>query len=102
MYSDAAYIDAARGNARFASTIPRFAFYRGLLPSQIGSHGDLEDMMRQTAIPCVFMRGGTSRGPYFLAADLPSDPSLRDRVLLAVMGSPDARQIDGLGRVCKG
>lgn len=53
--------------------------------------------MRQTAIPCVFMRGGTSRGPYFLAEDLPSDPSLRDRVLLAVMGSPDARQIDGLG-----
>ena len=53
--------------------------------------------MQQTAIPCVFMRGGTSKGPYFLADDLPSDPAMRDRVLLAVMGSPDVRQIDGLG-----
>ena len=53
--------------------------------------------MPQTAIPCVFMRGGTSRGPYFLAKDLPDDPNLRDRVLLAAMGSPDPRQIDGLG-----
>lgn len=51
----------------------------------------------QTRIPCVVQRGGTSKGPYFLASDLPSDPGLRDRVLLAVMGSPDARQIDGLG-----
>ena len=51
----------------------------------------------QTAIPCVFMRGGTSRGPYFLASDLPADPATRDAVLLAVMGSPDDRQIDGLG-----
>jgi 4-oxalomesaconate tautomerase len=51
----------------------------------------------QTAIPCIFMRGGTSRGPYFLERDVPSDPVARDRVLLSVMGSPDARQIDGLG-----
>src|SRR5512133_46104 len=51
----------------------------------------------QTAIPCYFMRGGTSRGPFFLASDLPSDVPTRDRVLLAVMGSPDRRQIDGLG-----
>jgi len=51
----------------------------------------------QTAIPCLFMRGGTSRGPFFAESDLPEDPVLRDRVLLAVMGSPDARQIDGLG-----
>jgi 4-oxalomesaconate tautomerase len=43
------------------------------------------------------MRGGTSKGPFFLADDLPGDPELRDRVLLAVMGSPDPRQIDGLG-----
>ncbi|WP_297084557.1 4-oxalomesaconate tautomerase [uncultured Demequina sp.] len=54
-------------------------------------------MTRQTKIPCVIQRGGTSKGPYFLASDLPSDPALRDRVLLAVMGSPDVRQIDGLG-----
>ncbi len=43
------------------------------------------------------MRGGTSRGPFFDAADLPAEVALRDRVLLAVMGSPDKRQIDGLG-----
>lgn len=43
------------------------------------------------------MRGGTSRGPFFNEADLPSDRQVRDAVLLAVMGSPDRRQIDGLG-----
>ncbi len=51
----------------------------------------------QTAIPCVLMRGGTSKGLYFHAHDLPDEPALRDRVLLAAMGSPDSRQIDGLG-----
>ena len=53
--------------------------------------------LRQTAIPCTLMRGGTSKGPFFLATDLPADTALRDRVLLAVMGSPDPRQIDGVG-----
>jgi len=43
------------------------------------------------------MRGGTSKGPYFHARDLPSDTETRDRVLLAAMGSPDMRQIDGIG-----
>ncbi|HUY04447.1 MAG TPA: 4-oxalomesaconate tautomerase [Rhodocyclaceae bacterium] len=51
----------------------------------------------QTAIKTLFMRGGTSRGPFFREADLPADTEARDRVLLAVMGSPDRRQIDGLG-----
>ncbi len=51
----------------------------------------------QSPVPCLFMRGGTSRGPYFVESDLPADPAKRDRVLLAVMGSPDRRQIDGLG-----
>ncbi len=51
----------------------------------------------QIRIPCVQMRGGTSKGAYFLASDLPADPEVRDRVLLAVMGSPDVRQIDGIG-----
>jgi len=51
----------------------------------------------QTAIPCVMMRGGTSRGPYFKSTDLPSDPDARDQVLLAALGSPDQRQIDGIG-----
>jgi 4-oxalomesaconate tautomerase len=53
--------------------------------------------MGQTRIPCLLMRGGTSKGAYFLAGDLPDQPALRDQVLLAVMGSPDKRQIDGLG-----
>lgn len=43
------------------------------------------------------MRGGTSRGPFFAAEDLPDEPVLRDAVLAAVMGSPTGRQIDGLG-----
>lgn len=51
----------------------------------------------QTAIPSLFMRGGSSRGPFFLASDLPADIATRDRVLLSVMGSPDRRQIDGMG-----
>lgn len=49
------------------------------------------------AVPCLLMRGGTSRGPFFLESDLPADPAARDRVLLAALGSPDSRQIDGLG-----
>lgn len=48
-------------------------------------------------IPCLWMRGGTSKGAYFLARDLPADPVARDALLLAVMGSPDPRQIDGIG-----
>lgn len=51
----------------------------------------------QTTIPCLFMRGGTSRGPFFKESDLPADVPTRDRVLLAAMGAPDRRQIDGLG-----
>jgi len=51
----------------------------------------------QTAIRCVMMRGGTSKGAYLLASDLPADTAARDRILLAVMGSPDPRQIDGIG-----
>ncbi|MGO4303304.1 4-oxalomesaconate tautomerase [Cupriavidus sp. RAF12] len=49
------------------------------------------------AVPCILMRGGTSRGPFFLASDLPAQVAERNRVLLAAMGSPDPRQIDGLG-----
>jgi 4-oxalomesaconate tautomerase len=48
-------------------------------------------------IPCLWMRGGTSKGAYLMARDLPSDPAARDNVLLRLMGSPDPRQIDGLG-----
>lgn len=53
--------------------------------------------MAQRKIPCLLMRGGTSKAACFLADDLSSDPAQRDAVLLAAMGSPDARQIDGIG-----
>jgi 4-oxalomesaconate tautomerase len=48
-------------------------------------------------VRCMLMRGGTSKGAYFLAEDLPPDPQARDDLLLRIMGSPDARQIDGIG-----
>ena len=48
-------------------------------------------------VRCMWMRGGTSKGGYFLADDLPADTAARDAFLLRVMGSPDSRQIDGMG-----
>ena len=48
-------------------------------------------------IRCMWMRGGTSKGAYFVRQDLPADTPERDAFLLRAMGSPDARQIDGLG-----
>ena len=51
----------------------------------------------QTKIPCVIMRGGTSRGPFFHTSDLPADVPTRDAVLLSVMGSPHEYQVDGIG-----
>lgn len=51
----------------------------------------------QRGIPSALIRGGTSRGLYFLAEHLPDNDALRDQVLLAAMGSPDVRQIDGVG-----
>jgi 4-oxalomesaconate tautomerase len=48
-------------------------------------------------VRCMLMRGGTSKGAYFLAEDLPSEPAARDDLLLRIMGSPDPRQIDGIG-----
>lgn len=48
-------------------------------------------------VNCVILRGGTSKGVYLLEKDLPADPAARDRLLLALFGSPDRRQIDGLG-----
>ena len=48
-------------------------------------------------IRCMWMRGGTSKGGYFLKDDLPADLAARDALLLRVMGSPDPRQIDGMG-----
>jgi 4-oxalomesaconate tautomerase len=51
----------------------------------------------EDGIRCMLMRGGTSKGAYFLAEDLPEDGADRDRLLLRILGSPDPRQIDGIG-----
>ena len=50
-----------------------------------------------SGIPCLWMRGGTSKGAYFLASDLPEGREAIDALLLRVMGSPDPRQVDGIG-----
>ena len=52
---------------------------------------------RAQRVPCVMMRGGTSRGPFFLESDLPQAQSARDEFLLTVMGSPHQLQVDGIG-----
>jgi len=58
-----------------------------------------EGLMAQLRIPAVYMRGGTSKGVFFRAGDLPSDTTERDRILLRTIGSPDpyGKQIDGMG-----
>ena len=53
--------------------------------------------MSTSGVPCMLLRGGSSKGAYFLARDLPTDPSDRDDLLRRIMGSPDPRQIDGIG-----
>jgi len=53
--------------------------------------------MSSHSVPCMWMRGGTSKGGYFLKDDLPQDTAARDAFLLAMMGSPDPVQIDGMG-----
>ncbi len=53
--------------------------------------------MGSRSIPCVLMRGGTSRGPYFLASDLPTEPTERDGLLIQVMGAGHELQVDGIG-----
>ena len=54
-------------------------------------------MRRKTIFRCTIMREGTSKGIFLMEEDLPRDPQLRDRIILAIFGSPDIRQIDGLG-----
>lgn len=53
--------------------------------------------MISTGVRCMQMRGGSSKGGFFLAGDLPSDPAARNDLLLRIMGSPDDREIDGIG-----
>jgi 2-methylaconitate cis-trans-isomerase PrpF len=75
---------------------PIFALQQVFDPAQKGIN-DTETTTMQIRIPCVLMRGGTSRGPYFLSAHLPAEPAARDAVLLAALGSPHPLQIDGIG-----
>jgi 2-methylaconitate cis-trans-isomerase PrpF len=58
-----------------------------------------DGIVAERFIPAVFMRGGSSKGIVVRGSDLPADPAERDRVLLAIMGSPDpyGRQLDGMG-----
>ncbi|MGD9001159.1 MAG: PrpF domain-containing protein, partial [Anaerolineae bacterium] len=51
----------------------------------------------QKRIRCAVLRGGTSRALFVMRGDLPAQPELRDRVILRMYGSPDVRQIDGMG-----
>jgi len=69
--------------------------HKGCSYSKILTHWNLRLSM-QTSIPCFFMRGGSSKGLYFHADDLPADTEQRDKVLVAAMGA-DERQIDGIG-----
>ncbi|QIG38381.1 4-oxalomesaconate tautomerase [Microbacterium sp. 4R-513] len=57
---------------------------------------DLAGAVRD-GIRCMLMRGGTSKGAYFVADDVPADRAVRDDLLLRIMGSPDPKQIDGVG-----
>ena len=64
-------------------------------PAQAGAQPEPQHETR--GVRCLWMRGGTSKGGYFLAEDLPADTAARDAFLLRVMGSPDPLQIDGMG-----
>ena len=57
----------------------------------------MKPVVKKTSFPCTIMRGGTSKGIFLMEKDLPQDRDVRDRIILAIFGSPDARQIDGLG-----
>lgn len=69
----------------------------GAVDELLSAHRTWRIVGDQVRIPCVFMRGGTSRGAFLRADDVPSDPELRQRLIAAIYGSPDPRQIDGLG-----
>ncbi len=56
-----------------------------------------KDIASPEGVRCMWMRGGTSKGAYFVASDLPADPAARDDLLLRIMGTPDVTQIDGIG-----
>ena len=70
--------------------------YSSYTPSSI-KQPPLERASTMKMLRCVIIRGGTSKGIFFHENALPPDPQLRDKVILDVFGSPDVREIDGLG-----
>jgi 2-methylaconitate cis-trans-isomerase PrpF len=76
---------------------PRFAPLDRGGSVAVGASTHVDAGPEQISIPCAFMRGGSSRGGFFLESDLPRDPARRHAFLLAAYGSPDERQIDGIG-----
>lgn len=69
--------------------------YAGL-ESLSGLGAGISARPRRVKVPCLMMRGGTSRAPFFQARDLPADPEARDRMLLRMMGCPEFNRIDGI------
>ncbi len=63
----------------------------------MGQTASVTDRWNLDGVRCLLMRGGTSKGAFFVADDLPDDVDERDRLILRIMGSPDPRQIDGVG-----
>lgn len=63
----------------------------------LASIADQDSMAELVSTRVVLMRGGTSKGVFFNEGDLPADPARREQFILAAMGSPDPRQIDGIG-----
>ncbi len=86
----------------FAFFVSTFVLTTGCnTPQQTVQNAKYTEGVKKTVyddgVACTFMRGGTSKGPFFDMRDLPSDITKRNQFLLKVMGSPDAKQIDGLG-----
>ena len=67
------------------------------MPDAVPLHGPAPASPEQIRVPVVVMRGGSSKAVFLREQDVPSDPAARTRFLLALFGSPDRRQIDGLG-----
>jgi len=67
------------------------------ITSEVGTGSASGIAENDPSFRAMWMRGGTSKGGYFLRDDLPADTAARDAALLGIMGSPDIRQIDGMG-----
>jgi 4-oxalomesaconate tautomerase len=88
---------AASSSARWAEAQLRRGGDAASRARAVDIEGALGHTAHMSGLRCMLMRGGTSKGAYFLAEDLPENPDVRDDLLLRLMGSPDPRQIDGIG-----